>query len=174
MNQHANSLCELIYAKQDKSHGNLNGKIVIKSFHFSILHSTLSIILDCIMGVKADEDKSVYSHSLNGYTEIFTKRLISPWMWFESIFNLTPDGKKNREYINNMWSFTERAIQRRLSEKKREEKLGLESVKRNIILDMILNSFSRSVARNEIDTLVVAGHDTTALGIFFTLFLLAH
>lgn len=174
MNQHANSLCEYIYAKQDKSNGELKGKIAIKSFHFSLLHSSLNIVLDCIMGVKADEDKSLYSHSLDGYFEIFTKRLISPWLWFESTFNLTPDGKKYREYINNMWSFTEKAIQRRLSEKEREEKLGLESAKRNIILDMILDSFLRSEVRNEIDTLVVAGHDTTGMAVFFTLFLLAH
>jgi len=174
MNQHANSLCESIYEKQDKSNGLLNGKIAIKSFHFSILHSTLSIILDCMMGVKADEDKSVYSHSLDGYAEVFTKRLVSPWMWFESTFNLTPDGKKNRQYVKNMWSFTEKAIQRRLSEKEQEQKLGLQSAKRNIILDMILNSFPRSEARNEIDTLVFAGHDTTAMGVFYTLFLLAH
>lgn len=127
---------------------------------------------------------------------MFLKRLTSPLFWSDFIFYKFTLGQTFQESVNYLHEFTRKVIKDR-----KREMLGLESEntyekskhyigtiegdentpKRkafmNILLDHHINNtddFSEEDIREEVDTFMFEGHDTTAMGMSWILYLLGH
>lgn len=151
---------------------------------------TLDVICETAMGVSvnAQEDgEAPYVKAIKVVSGSFLERFATPWKWVDAFFFTNPTGwnvKRNVKYLHN---FTERVIQSRKSEylenppviAASEEEVGRPyGGKRLAFLDILLMShlrdpsFTEEGIREEVDTFMFEGHDTTAMGISFTLYLL--
>lgn len=151
---------------------------------------TLDVICETAMGVSvnAQEDEdSPYVRAVKVVSGSFLERFVSPWKWVDALFFSNPTGwnvKRNVDYLHN---FTERIIQSRKSDylenppvigASEEEENRPYGGKRLAFLDILLMSHLRDPSftvegiREEVDTFMFEGHDTTAMGISFTLYLL--
>ncbi|XP_077510476.1 cytochrome P450 4V2-like isoform X2 [Amblyomma americanum] len=157
---------------------------------------TLDVICETAMGVSvhAQEDAdSPYVRAVKVVSGSFLARFVSPWKWVDSLFFNNPSGwdvKRNVDYLHR---FTERIIQSRKTEYLEKEPLIVTATdasveepgvsqpyggKRLAFLDILLMShlrdpsFTEEGIREEVDTFMFEGHDTTAMGISFTLYLL--
>lgn len=151
---------------------------------------TLDVICETAMGVpvNAQEDEdSPYVRAVKVVSGCFLERFVSPWKWVDVFFFSNPTGwnvKRNVDYLHN---FTERIIQSRKKEYLEnppvigayEDEAGRPyGGKRLAFLDILLMShlkdpsFTVEGIREEVDTFMFEGHDTTAMGISFTLYLL--
>ncbi|RZC34252.1 cytochrome P450 monooxygenase CYP4H10, partial [Asbolus verrucosus] len=144
------------------------------------------LFLETSMGYKIDAQKNKntdYVAAVRGYLDIFMVRMFSAWERFGLLFQLF--SKKYPVYkhsLNIMHKFTNGVIIQRREEKSRVQ-LGLpateDGIKRKVaLLDMLLESESNNVLTNEdireeIDTFMFEGHDTTTSGISFTILALA-
>lgn len=151
---------------------------------------TLDVICETAMGVSvnAQEDEdSPYVRAVKVVSGSFLERFVSPWKWVDALFFSNPKGwnvKRNVDYLHN---FTERIIQSRKSDylenppvigASEEDADRPYGGKRLAFLDILLMSHLRDPSftvegiREEVDTFMFEGHDTTAMGISFTLYLL--
>lgn len=151
---------------------------------------TLDVICETAMGVSvnAQEDEdSPYVRAVKVVSGSFLERFVSPWKWVDALFFSNPTGwnvKRNVDYLHN---FTERIIQSRKTDylenppvigASEEEANRPYGGKRLAFLDILLMSHLRDPSftvegiREEVDTFMFEGHDTTAMGISFTLYLL--
>ncbi|XP_067133081.1 cytochrome P450 4c3-like [Centruroides vittatus] len=154
---------------------------------------TLDIIGGSAMGVqfnsqnRAGNDYVVATHEItSALVQWFTK----PWYWFSPIFNLSPLGKKFHKDIETVQEFDRKVIrekkQKLIEELEdnqtidnfQEEKKVIGVKKRRAFLDLLLNhhlsngSLDEKDIIEEVNTFMFAGHDTTAMGISWTLYLL--
>ncbi|XP_075540610.1 cytochrome P450 4V2-like isoform X4 [Dermacentor variabilis] len=151
---------------------------------------TLDVICETAMGVSVnaqEDDDSPYVKAVKVVSGSFLTRFVSPWKWVDAFFFSNPTGWNVKRNVDYLHSFTERIIQSRKSEylenppviAASEEEVGRPyGGKRLAFLDILLMShlrdpsFTEEGIREEVDTFMFEGHDTTAMGISFTLYLL--
>ncbi|CAI9723449.1 cytochrome P450 4V2-like [Octopus vulgaris] len=153
-----------------------------------IVNCTLDIITETAMGhsVNAqDDENSEYIQSVQRMTDIISYQQQSPWLWPDLIFNLHPLGKEAAKCLKVLHDFTNKVIKER-------EELYLENLKKNSdnkdegtygkkkmsLLDTLLDKLhegeiDKTMLREEVDTFMFGGHDTTAAGIAWTLYFIA-
>ncbi|XP_028969051.1 cytochrome P450 4c3-like [Galendromus occidentalis] len=152
--------------------------------------ATLDIVCETIMGVNLDSQTTgagkIYLKSIQALGELFFKRVQSPAKWIDFIYGLTADGRQNVGYIRQVHEFTLKVIndrKRELTENPAElEKLA--SIDGNLLgskkpfLDLLLvehlknKTLSVSDIREEVDTFMFEGHDTTSMGITWATYLI--
>ncbi|XP_023218032.1 cytochrome P450 4C1-like isoform X2 [Centruroides sculpturatus] len=154
---------------------------------------TLDIIGDSAMGVRfntQDRSHSDYGVAINDITSAVIQWFTKPWYWFSFIFNLSPLGKKFYKDIDTIHEFDRKVIrekkQKMIEELKdnqtidnfQEEKEVTGVKKRRAFLDLLLyhhltdKSLNEEDIREEVDTFMFAGYDTSAMGISWSLYLL--
>nr|XP_054921506.1 cytochrome P450 4V2-like isoform X1 [Dermacentor andersoni] len=151
---------------------------------------TLDVVCETAMGVSvnAQEDHdSPYVKAVKVVSGSFLSRFVSPWKWVDALFFSNPTGWNVKRNVDYLHRFTERIIQSRKSEylenppviAASEDEVGRPyGGKRLAFLDILLMShlrdpsFTEEGIREEVDTFMFEGHDTTAMGISFTLYLL--
>jgi len=133
------------------------------------------------MGVKVHALKSAHSpyveaiSSLNGYIQ---ERQKSPWLWPKFLFSLTSSGREFYKNLNIVRSFTTKVINDRIQSRiESSSNLSKDSTKKKVFIDMLLDLYDQGEIdvegiREEVDTFMFEGHDTTAAGIGWTLYLL--
>ncbi|XP_028967515.1 cytochrome P450 4C1-like [Galendromus occidentalis] len=151
---------------------------------------TLDIICETAMGVeiKAQENSnSSYVRAVYSLGASFSQRCIRPWQWLSSIYPLTPEGRKYQKDLATLHAFTEEVINER--KKHRGEFLVTEGPRtaddcvigikrRRAFLDLLLARHSENGElslldiQEEVDTFMFEGHDTTAMGISWCLYLI--
>nr|XP_020647124.1 cytochrome P450 4V2-like isoform X2 [Pogona vitticeps] len=113
----------------------------------------------------------------------------SPWIWPDLFYSMCQEGRDHSKYLNILHTFTDKVIAEKSWElKKREQQkgdavnLGVQSQGkvRKAFLDMLLNAtdedgkkLSYLDIREEVDTFMFEGHDTTAAAMSWTMYLLA-
>ncbi|KAL7646996.1 UNVERIFIED_CONTAM: hypothetical protein RMT77_002253 [Armadillidium vulgare] len=150
--------------------------------------ATLDIILESAMGrsINAQDDpESDYCKAIYEMGEIVLERNARPWLYSPFIFNMTKMGRREKEALNILHSFTLNTIKERRKEykrlksqvkdKKEDEIAGKK--KRQAFLDLLIeyeegHSLSENDIREEVDTFMFEGHDTTSSGITFAIYLL--
>ena len=177
MNQQADILCQQL----DKKVG--SGTFDVFPL---ITHCALDIICETAMGesVNAQVDcNSEYVKAIYRCSEIAFKRFVSPWLWPERLFQLTPTGWEWQRCMKIVHGFTNRVIMERKKELKdraddeTEDEVGRK--KRVAFLSLLIKEskggtvLSDEDIREEVDTFMFEGHDTTAANATFSLFLLA-
>lgn len=155
-----------------------------------ITKAALDIIADAAMGtqVNAQEEKeNEYVKAVYEVAELIVRRMMRPWLYLDSIYKYSKDGREMNRNLTVLHSFTNKII----TERKANWKNGGEEIvnqnddimgkkKRLAFLDLLLETsekgpvrLSDADLREEVDTFMFEGHDTTTAGIAWALFLLA-
>jgi cytochrome P450 family 4 len=138
------------------------------------------------MGVKVaaqEGHNTEYVEAVRGYLDIFIVRTFSPLYKFDPLFKLSPMYTTYKKCLKTLHAFSNNIIIRRRAEKSEQNLdstvVSDDGTKRKVaLLDMLLESENYNVLSNEdireeIDTFMFEGHDTTTSAIVFTLLALA-
>ncbi|XP_029157493.1 cytochrome P450 4C1-like [Nylanderia fulva] len=171
---------------------------VVKDLLPFISEYTLNAICETAMGVSLKnlgEFQQRYQNAIHEITKLVVYRLVRPWFYNTWIFSLTLPGFKQKRVLKVLHKFTEKIIaERKLYHDRTNDqylknlennKMEIDDIevfgtkkKRLAMLDLLIlesrqGSLTDSDIREEIDTFMFGGHDTTAMGLIFTLLLLA-
>ncbi|RDD41060.1 Cytochrome P450 4A10 [Trichoplax sp. H2] len=146
---------------------------------------TLDVVLPCAFSMHLNCQTSGKNHpyinSVQTLGELIVKRGYNllhhnPWIYF----NFTSAGKQFQQQVNVSHEFTEGIIRKRQAELENVGNDEVKSRKSLDFLDTLLNAryedgtkLSLIDIRNEVDTFLFAGHDTTAGTLSVTLYCLA-
>ncbi|NWU92273.1 CP4V2 protein, partial [Upupa epops] len=153
----------------------------------------LDIICETAMGknVGAQENKdSEYVRAIYRMSDLIQDRQLKPWLWPDSMYILFKEGREHEKNLKILHSFTDRVIAEKAEELKNSQQTKYDtdgnceqsgSKKRKAFLDMLLsatddegNKLSYKDIREEVDTFMFEGHDTTAAAMNWVLYLLGH
>ncbi|XP_069699705.1 cytochrome P450 4C1-like [Periplaneta americana] len=156
-----------------------------------ITKCALDIICETAMGTPIfaqDERGSDYVKAVYDMSELTVYRLFRPWLKNDFVYSFTKKGKRNAECLRVLHGFTKRVIQERKSQLEgnfnkspgtsTDEDAFVGKKKRKAFLDLLLESSIGDVKltdeelREEVDTFMFEGHDTTSAGMCWALFLL--
>ena len=159
----------------------------VKLFETMSLMS-LDIIQQCAFSYKSDcqtlGQRHPYISAVYELIELTAERFFTPLYTIDWIYFLTPAGRRYRRAADIAHKHSERVIEERkkkLKEEKMEVLGATEKRKRYLdFLDILLtardddgNGLTDSEVRNEVDTFMFEGHDTTTSGMCWTLYCLA-
>ncbi|KAM4807534.1 cytochrome P450 4V2-like [Rhinophrynus dorsalis] len=182
MNEQSKILVEKLKKRVDKESFNCFMDITL---------CALDIICETAMGTKIQAQSnsdSEYVQAIYEMSDIVHRRQKMPWLWPDFVYSRLNVGKQHDKNLKILHSFTDKTIQERAEEmKKADLNLKQESSdsdskkpkKRSAFLDMLLratddtgNTLSYKEIREEVDTFMFEGHDTTAAALNWSLFLL--
>ncbi|XP_023309753.1 cytochrome P450 4V2-like isoform X2 [Anoplophora glabripennis] len=144
---------------------------------------TLDIICEAVMGTSVnalDHGDSEYVHSVKTMCAIVMDRVFTPF--HKSLYPLTPNYFREKKALKVLHSHTDKVIDKKINSKSAESVSDSEDFggKRKVaFLDLLLEStidgkpLTRADLREEVDTFMFEGHDTTASAITFALYTLA-
>ncbi|XP_041080424.1 cytochrome P450 4V2 [Polyodon spathula] len=151
----------------------------------------LDIICETAMGKKIyaqSNSDSEYVQAVYRMSDIIHRRQKMPWFWSDLTYYVFGEGRKHNRNLKILHSFTESVIAERAQNMASPEKNSLSSdsdtdhiakKKRKAFLDMLLNAtdedgngLSQEDIREEVDTFMFEGHDTTAAAMNWTIHLL--
>ncbi|XP_018393741.1 PREDICTED: cytochrome P450 4C1-like [Cyphomyrmex costatus] len=190
----------LIEAAEDMTNSLKNTEeTVVNDLVSFISKHTLSIICETAMGISLKNlgaFREQYQEANHQMSELLTYRFFRPWLHFNWIFSLTPQGRQQTKVLKILHGFAERIIAERKLYHERTNGQYLEGFGNDIsadkddaertgtrrkqlaMLDLLIaasrDGFMTDLdIREQVDTFIFAGHDTTAKGVCFTLMLLA-
>lgn len=150
--------------------------------------ATLGSICETAMGVNlhalGKEEEYFECVRIMGCSVLY--RMIRPWLWRDFVFNLTQHGRETKQAMDKLHNFTKQVIQER---KRSHASTGASILdgdgkrlgkRRLAFLDMMLAAqredptLTDDDIRQEVDTFMFEGHETTAMAISWTLFLLGN
>lgn len=146
---------------------------------------TLNIICESAMGSKLEElgGGETYVQNVNKLPEVIMKRAFSLLYRIEWIFKRTELGKSYYQALKSIHDFTENVIQRKRGDhavrKGDYEYSDNDGKKLRAFLDCIVEEAEKTNMtiqdiREEVDTFMFAGHDTTSTALQYILFHLGH
>ena len=148
---------------------------------------TLESMCETSLGISnsADEQTEDYVKTIGTLGYLLQVRSFQPLFWSSYIYSLTSYGKQFYESLKSIHEYTIRAINKRIAIHNEIEQLNSYTVadkqsrtKRNVcFIDTLIESYQKGDInidgiREEVDTFVFEGHDTTSSGLTFCLFLL--
>ncbi|KAH7984478.1 hypothetical protein HPB52_021523 [Rhipicephalus sanguineus] len=150
---------------------------------------TLDIICETAMGVKVDAQLNSNSHyvrSLYEVGETFMARVMRPWLWPNYVFYMSSFGRKFKDNLAQLHNFTRKVIRERKAELLEQKVIDgltigepvIGQKRRQAFLDLLLShhiqdsSLTEEDIREEVDTFMFEGHDTTAMGISWAMYLI--
>lgn len=145
---------------------------------FTMVISTLNV-LETAMGIKINaqsEPNLKYAAKVRKMGDIFMARAVSPWKFIDFFYRLTADYREEKKATHYMHEFTNEIIRNRKSEYLKEKMV---SSANKTFIDLLLqtqtdgNSLTDECIRDEVNTFMFAGHDTTASALCYTIYLLA-
>ncbi|XP_041348004.1 cytochrome P450 4F22-like [Gigantopelta aegis] len=147
---------------------------------------TLDVILKCAFSYDIDcqnlKEKHPYVVAVTALADLSLDRFFKPWFHSDFIYFLTPSGREFKKHCNFVHKVAEEIIENR------QKALVTSSVEQDIVkskrcmdfLDILLTAkdengigLSQMEIRDEVDTFLFEGHDTTASAISWTMFSLA-
>lgn len=158
-----------------------------------ITKAALDIICETAMGVKVNAQtvgENEYVNAIYAVSQIFVDRSIRPWLHPEFIFKRTEYGRQHKKALGIIHGYTKKVIRDRKEALQKSgtqgaaedaaagEDLYFGTKKRLAFLDLLLqgNEKHRQLTdddvREEVDTFMFEGHDTTTAGMSWALFLL--
>ncbi|XP_018304231.1 cytochrome P450 4C1-like isoform X1 [Mycetomoellerius zeteki] len=158
-----------------------------------IINAALDIICETAMGVDihAQEVVTKYTSTVHLTSSLIMNRLLRPWHWIEWLFYSLPAGKQFKSALDILHGFTKEVISKRKIERQsqnghtelenEDDKFNIGKRKRQAFLDLLLDQNAKADTpltddelRAQVDTFMFEGHDTTAVAITWTLFLLGN
>ena len=161
-----------------------NGGIVADLAPF-ILLCALDVICETAMGesINAQSNReSKYIKAVHTMSDIVMERSFRPLIFSDLIFSLTPTGRRQREALHTMHSFTDKVIRSRKAQLISNADVDDPedgSRRKEPFMDTLLREHLKSPKeltelniREEVDTFMFEGHDTTAWGVIWSTYLL--
>jgi len=156
-----------------------------------ITHCALDIICETAMGVQVNamaNTNSEYVRAVYGISEVIVQRNLRPWMHSDLTFYMSSLGRRFQHYLSILHGFTNKVIRERKDtleakgndQELTEDEMFLGKKKRKAFLDLLIASsqggklLTDTEIREEVDTFMFEGHDTTTAGICWSLFLLGN
>ncbi|KAE8752498.1 Cytochrome P450 CYP4 [Frankliniella occidentalis] len=153
--------------------------------HELITLCTLDIICETAMGTKVEAQNdatSSYVTAVHKALISFHQRTMKPWLHLNAIWNMSSDGKNFNSAVTELHKYTNDVISSRRKEResrrkdslKTDQDLGLK--KREAFLDQLLDASDSGAdltdtdIREEVDTFMFEGHDTTAAALSFIMY----
>lgn len=195
MARNAKSLVDHLESEMKK---NKDG--IVDDLSRPVLLCALDVICETAMGRRInaqDDPEAKYVKSVHMMGESVMNRLFQPWTWNETLFSFTSYGRQIRKTLSTLHQFTDRVIKERKEEITFESNGDhvipitnthysesgslLESLKkkREPFMDTLIQEhlarpkhFSMFNVREEVDTFMFEGHDTTAWGSTWSIYLL--
>ncbi|PZC76747.1 hypothetical protein B5X24_HaOG200076 [Helicoverpa armigera] len=169
----------------DKLRGLANGQPIDMTPIVAL--DALDNVTESIMGVCVDAQKhqSEYVKSIEELSAIVTMRMQNPFMGQDAIFNLLPYKKKQEKALKIVHGQTHKVIEARRAELRRanitalpdSNDIGIKN--KHAFLDLLLlaemdgKKIDDEGVREQVDTFMFEGHDTTTSGIVYTLYCLS-
>ncbi|XP_031328068.1 cytochrome P450 4C1-like isoform X1 [Photinus pyralis] len=149
---------------------------------------SLDIICEATMNTSVDAQfapNSEYVSSVHEMCAIVFRRYHSPLKAWDALYKLSKDYQKQKKALTILHGYSNAVIKRRKKEledaklhiSNKEDEMG--NKHRLVFLDLLLLSevdgkpLPHNVIREEVDTFMFEGHDTTTSGISFTLYCLS-
>ncbi|CAB3253367.1 unnamed protein product [Arctia plantaginis] len=139
---------------------------------------TLDIVFQTAMGERMDVQNSPdtpYLRARHTVMTILNMRLFKVWLQPDWIFNLTRYAKLQKDNIDLTHKFTDEIVRKRRQEYQNNLTKKHQDNKFHAVLDLLFKQeidFTDEQLREHIDSITIAGNDTTALVIAYTLVLL--
>uniref|UniRef100_A0A182VUF1 Cytochrome P450 n=1 Tax=Anopheles minimus TaxID=112268 RepID=A0A182VUF1_9DIPT len=167
-----------------------SGKQPINVYPF-ITKAALDIICETAMGVKVNAQTSgmdnPYVAAVYELSGLIQYRVVRPWLHSDFIWNRSRAGQQYLKALAEVHGYSSKVIRERRAELKQRpandgkvsEEWDSGRKRRLAFLDMLLQSNEQSNllsdddVREEVDTFMFEGHDTTTAGMCWALFLLA-
>ncbi|XP_070169053.1 cytochrome P450 4C1-like isoform X3 [Polyergus mexicanus] len=156
-------------------------------------NAALDVICETAMGVDvhAQEFETEYTTTIHRSSKLIVDRFFRPWLWSDWLYNLVPSGRKYHSGLNIVHKFTKEVIRKRkiarqsrngtAKSENEDGEFDIGKRKRKAFLDLLLDQNEKDETpltddelRAQVDTFMFAGHDTTAIAITWTLFLLGN
>lgn len=158
-----------------------------------VAHAALDIIGEAAMGIKINsqhETNVEYVGAVSKAAELIIHCMLRPWLHSDLVYPLTSYGREMKKCLKILFNFTESVIQDRkllrreegTNEQWTEQEGGIYGKKKQLaFLDLLLEHNKKSNLeaqltdediRQEVDTFMFEGHDTTTSAITWSLFLL--
>ncbi|XP_070169058.1 cytochrome P450 4C1-like [Polyergus mexicanus] len=153
----------------------------------------LDVICETAMGVDvhAQENETKYTTTIHRTSKLIFDRFLQPWYWSDWLYDITPLGKQYKSMINIIHTFTKEVIHKKKTVRQsgnssaksenEDDELDIGKRKRKAFLDLLLDQNEKDETpltddelRAQVDTFMFEGHDTTAVAITWTLFLLGN
>lgn len=161
---------------------------------------TLNVLLETIMGFSnpmQDSGCRKYVQNVTSVAEKVVSRSQAPWFFFDSLYYKTEEGREYRKHVSEIHDFTKRVIAKRRGELSQQITDEAKAQPRSLLtgdrgpgghstrtrlnfIDILLcysiqvdSSLTDEDIREEVDTFMFEGHDTTAMGIAWSLYLIA-
>ncbi|XP_034118229.1 cytochrome P450 4d10 isoform X1 [Drosophila albomicans] len=147
---------------------------------------TLDIICETAMGVSINAQTNVdseYVRAVKTISMVLHKRMFNIFYRFELTYRLTPLAQAEKRALNVLHNFTEKIIVQRREElmrgtataatKQSEEDVAVGAKRKMAFLDILLQShiddkpLTNLDIREEVDTFMFEGHDTTSSALMF-------
>ncbi|XP_054724772.1 cytochrome P450 4c3-like [Uloborus diversus] len=153
-----------------------------------IVLCTLDAVCETVMGVHIGAQggsNSEYVQAIHNLGHLFNQRIVQPWLWTDFLFRLTRKGRGFAKDIKILHNFTQTVIkekkekllrkkQHQLKDKENDEEFYTKERKTfmDLLLDLHIDGehLTEGDIREEVDTFMFEGHDTTAVGITFALY----
>ncbi|XP_050437855.1 cytochrome P450 4C1-like [Adelges cooleyi] len=174
-NKHAHTLVQNLgkASKNDELIANISSHVTL---------CALDIVCETILGVslRSQEGQSTdYVNAIKTVCRIAVKRILTIWLWSDTIFNVSTGGRDFYKSLKVLHTFTENIIQERKQKLIYSENLiaGTEERKRvHSFLDLLIgiskehpNSMTDADVREEVDTFLFEGHDTSSIAMTMAL-----
>ncbi|XP_072806536.1 cytochrome P450 4V2 [Vicugna pacos] len=156
---------------------------------FYITLCALDIICETAMGKNIGAQSngdSEYVRAVYRMSDSIHQRMKTPWLWLDFLFCMFKEGREQKRSLKILHNFTNSVITERANEMKRDEQgkwddkdFPTRKNKCRAFLDLLLNvtddegnKLSHEEIREEVDTFMFEGHDTTAAAVNWSLYLL--
>ncbi|XP_063924877.1 cytochrome P450 4C1-like [Zophobas morio] len=158
-----------------------NGKII--DVVPPITNFTLQSIAETAMGLDNINESTQrnYKDAIYKIGAIFLKRLSKPWYRMDAVYSWSKLAKEESAIVKVLHDFSNYIIKEREKEMSSESYVGTYSKKKRLaMLDLLLSAKNDGAdidyegIREEVDTFMFEGHDTTSMAISFLLLVLAN
>ncbi|EEB15501.1 cytochrome P-450, putative [Pediculus humanus corporis] len=147
----------------------------------------LDVICETAMGTKINaqtDSENEYVKSVYSLSSLIIHRLNRAWLHPDFIYNLTSHGREHKKHLDIVHNFTDSVIRARKLLFENESSTNFDpSEKRKLsFLDLLLKASINEAStpltdvelREEVDTFMFEGHDTTAAGVNWAILMLSH
>ena len=149
---------------------------------------TLDVVCETIMGInmncQLESNGREYLNTIKNISHLLVSRFGDPVKWIDLIYRFTNDGRKFRKLVKQLHDFTSRVINERKKEllampetlDSVQDAEEMVSKSKKPFLDLMLvehirtQSLTLEEIREEVDTFMFEGHDTTSMGLTWALY----
>ncbi|CAG9864834.1 unnamed protein product [Phyllotreta striolata] len=147
-----------------------------------ITEFTLYSIGETSFGVSLRDhpDCPSYKQAVYDFGHSFIYKGVRPWLWLPLIYKLSPTYRKDRQIVKTLHAFSTSVINERKERFAESSDGSYAERKRLALLDLMLKAKQNGAdiddegIREEVDTFIFEGHDTTSVSICYTLMVLAN